>query len=156
MGTELKVMFDSNASYTLILHAAAARAALAPKGREMWVMSPDSGEMDESSCRYSVPLVDCHGNMHLLRARGVDYTIYAKERKVPPTAATVFTEMEGEASRAHQAAGMIDLIVGQNNGQWHPRKVCNSWQIEDNLTLMRSEFPPRYIARETTWTKRRV
>ncbi len=155
-GTELKVMFDNNTPHTLILHTAAARAALAPKGREGWVMSPDSGEMDESSCRYSVPLVDCHGNVHLLRARGVDYTIYAKERKVPPTAATVFTEMEGEASRAHQAAGMIDLIVGQNNGKWHPRKVCDSWQVEDNLTLMRSEFPPRYIAREMTWTRRRV
>jgi hypothetical protein len=153
-GTELKVMFDDDAPHTLILHTAAARAALAPKGQEKWVISPDSGEMDESSCRYSVPLVDCQGNVHLLKARGVDYTIYAKERKVPLTAATVFTE--GEASRAHQAAGMIDLIVGQNNGKWHPRKVCDSWQVEDNLTLMRSEFPPRYIAREMTWTKRRV
>ncbi len=90
------------------------------------------------------------------QARGVDYTIYTKERKVPLTAATVFTEMEGEASRAHQAAGMVDLIVGQNHAIWHPRKVCDSWQAEDNLTLMRSEFPPRYIARETTGTKRRV
>ncbi len=155
-GPELKVMFDNDTPHTLILHAAAARAALAPKGRKGWVMSPDSGEMDESSCRYSVPLVDCQGNAHLLRARGVDYTIYAKERKVPPNAATVFTEMEGEASRAHQAAGMVDLIVGQNNGKWHPRKVCDSWQVEDNLTLMRSEFPPRYIVRETTSTKHRV
>jgi hypothetical protein len=119
-------------------------------------MSLDSGEVDESSCRYSVPLVDCQGNMHLLKARGVGYTIYAKERKVPPTAATVFTEMEGSASRAHQAAGMVDLIVGQGYSLWHPRKVCDSWQTEDNLTLMRSEFPPRYMVRETTSTKRRV
>ncbi len=159
-GTELKVMFNNDAPHTLILHAAAARAALAIRGRrsrrEKWVMSPDSGEMDESSCRYSVPLVDCQGNVHLLRARGLDYTIYAKERKVPLTAATVFTEMEGEASRAHQVAGMVGLIVGQNNSKWHPRKVCDSWQVEDNLTLMRSEFPPRYIVRETTSTKRRV
>jgi hypothetical protein len=51
---------------------------------------------------------------------------------------------------------MGDLIVGQNNGRWHPQKVCDSWQVEDNLTLMRSEFSPRYIARETTWTKRRA
>jgi hypothetical protein len=155
-GTELKVMFDKDTPHTLISHAAVARAALAPGGQERWVMSPDSGEMDESSCRYSVPLVDCQGNVHLLKARGVDYTIYTKERKVPLTAATVFTEMEGEASRAHQAAGMVDLIVGQNHAKWHPRKVCDSWQVEDNLTLMRSEFPPRYIARETTWNKRKV
>jgi hypothetical protein len=104
-GTELKVMFDKNTPHTLILHAAAARAALVQRGQEKWVMSPDSGEMDESSCRYSVPLVDCQGNVHLLKARGVDYTIYAKERKVPLTAATVFPQMKGEASRAHQAAG---------------------------------------------------
>jgi hypothetical protein len=143
VGTELKVMFDNNTPHTLILHAAATRAALAPAGREKWVIVPDSGEPEESSCRYSVPLVDWQGNVHLLKARGVDYTIYAKERKVPPMAAAVFTEMEGGASRAHQAAGMVDLIVGQNNSTWHPRKACDRWPVEGNLTLMRSEFPPR-------------
>jgi hypothetical protein len=155
-GTGLKVMFDINTPHTLILHAAAARAALAPAGQEKWVMSPDSGEMDESSCSYRVPLAGWQGDIHLLKARGVDYTIYAKERRVPSTAAAVFTEMEGRASKAHQAAGMVDLIVGQDNTKWHPRKVYNSWQAEDNLTLMRSEFPPRYMVRETTPTKRRA
>jgi hypothetical protein len=92
-GTGLKVMFDSRAPHTLILHTAAARAALAPVGQRWWVMSPNSGEMDESSCGYSVPLMDCQGNVHFLKARGVDYTIYTKERKVPPTASAVFTEM---------------------------------------------------------------
>ena len=153
-GTGLKVMFDSHAPHTLILHTAAARAALPPKGHEKWVMSPDSGEMDESSCGYRVPLAGWRGNTHLLKARGVDYTIYAKERRVPAAAAAVFTEMEGKASKAHQAAGMVDLIVGQDNSTWHPRKACDSWQVEDNLTLMRSEFPPRYMVRETVPTKR--
>jgi hypothetical protein len=119
-------------------------------------MSPDSGEMDKSLCGYSVPLMDCHGNVRLLKARGVDYTIYTEERKVPPTAAAVFTEMKGNASEAHQEAGMVDLIVGQGYGLWHPRKVCDSWQAEDNLTLMRSEFPPPYMVRKTTSTKRRI
>jgi hypothetical protein len=155
-GTELTVLFDSRALHTVILHTAAARAALAPVGGKKWVMSLDSGEVDESSCGYSVPMVDCQGNVRLLKARGVDYTIYTKERKVPPTASTVFTEMEGSASRAHQAAGMVDLIVGQGYSVWHPRKVCDSWQTEDNLTLMRSEFPPRYMVRETTPTERRA
>jgi hypothetical protein len=125
-GTVLKVMFDNDTPHTLILHAAAARAALAPRGQEKWVMSPDSGEMDESSCRYSVPLVDCQGNVHLLKARGVDYTIYAKERKVPLTAATVFAEMEGEASRAHQAAGMVDLIIGQTTASGTPERSATA------------------------------
>ncbi len=75
---------------------------------------------------------------------------------MPPTAAAVFPEMQGRASRAHQAAGMVDLIVGQDNSRYHPQKVCISWQVEDNLTLMRSEFSPRYIARETIGTKRRA
>ncbi|MFN9900764.1 MAG: hypothetical protein ACK55Z_18685, partial [bacterium] len=66
--------------------------------------------------------------MRVLRARGVDYTIYIKERMVPPTACAVFTEMEGSASRAHQAAGMVDLIIGQGYSVWHPQKVCDSWQ----------------------------
>ena len=155
-GMELRVMFDNDTPHTLILHTAAAQAALAPRGGRKWVMSPDIGDMDESSCRYQVPLVDNQGNVQLLKARGVDYTIYTTERKVPPNAATVFTEMEGEALRAHLAAGMVDLIIGQDQHKWHPRKVCDSWQAEDNLTLMRSEFPPRYIARETTSTKHRV
>jgi hypothetical protein len=155
-GTALKVMFDINTPHTLIRHAAAAKAALPPKGHKKWVMSPDSGEMDESSCGYRVPLAGWRGNTHLLKARGVDYTIYAKERRVPAAAAAVFTEMEGKASKAHQAAGMVDLIVGQDNSTWHPRKACDSWQVEDNLTLMRSEFPPRYMVRETVLTKRRA
>jgi hypothetical protein len=155
-GTELTVLFDSRALHTVILHTAAARAALAPMGGKKWVMSLDSGEVEESSCGYSVPMVDCQGNVRLLRARGVDYTIYIKERKVPPTASAVFTEMEGNASRAHQAAGMVDLIIGQGYSVWHPQKVCDSWQTEDNLTLMRSEFPPRYMVRETIPTERRA
>jgi hypothetical protein len=120
------------------------------------VMSPDSGEPEESLCKYSIPLRDWQGNRQLLKARGVDYTIYVGERKVPPKAATLFLVMEGKASKAHQAAGMVDLIIGKDNSRWQPQKVCDSWQTEDNLTLMRSEFSPRYIAREMTWTKRRT
>ncbi len=75
---------------------------------------------------------------------------------MPPKAATLFLVMEGKASKAHQAAGMVDLIIGKDNSRWQPQKVCDSWQTEDNLTLMRSEFSPRYIAREMTWTKRRT
>jgi hypothetical protein len=153
---ELRVMFDNDVPSTLILHTAAAKAALAPRGKMIWVKSPDSGEMEESSCKYSVPLLDYQGNVHLLTARGVDYTIYTKERRVPPNATCVFAEMKGKASKAHQAAGMVDLIVGRNNSKWHPRKICDSWQAKDNLTLMKSEFPPRYIVRETTSTKRKA
>jgi hypothetical protein len=155
-GTELTILFDSRALHTVILHTAAARAALAPTGGRKWVMSLDSGEVEESSCEYSVPMVDCQGNVRVLRARGVGYTIYTKERMVPPTACAVFTEMEGSASRAHQAAGMVDLIIGQGYSTWHPQRVCDSWQTEDNLTLMRSEFPPRYMVRKTIPTKRRA
>jgi hypothetical protein len=155
-GVELKVMFDNNTPHTLILNTAGGKAALDPVWKRKLVMSPDSGEPEESLCRYSVPLVDWQGNTHLLKARGVDYTIYAGERKVPLKAAALFPEMEGKASRAHQAVGMVDLIIGKDNSRWQPQKVCDSWQTEDNLTLMRSEFSPRYIARETTWTKRRT
>ncbi len=157
-GVELKVMFDNNTPHTLILHTTAARAALDPVGKRKLVMSPDSGEPEESLCRYSVPLVDWQGNTHLFKARGVDYTIYAGERKVPPKAAaqSCRTVPRDGASRAHQVVGMVDLIVGKDNSRWQPQKVCDSWQTEDNLTLMRSEFSLRYIARETTWTKRRT
>jgi hypothetical protein len=55
-GVELKVMFDNNTPHTLILYTAAARAALDPVWKEKLVMSPDSGEPEESLCGYSVPL----------------------------------------------------------------------------------------------------
>jgi hypothetical protein len=63
-------------------------------------MSPDSGGPEES--RYSIPLMDWQGNMQLIKARGVDYTICVQERKVPSEAAALFPEMEGRASKAHQ------------------------------------------------------
>jgi hypothetical protein len=119
-------------------------------------MSPDSGEPEESLCKYSVPLVDWQGNSHWLKARVVEYTIYAGERKVPSKAAALFSEMEGKAWKAHQAAGMVDLIIGKDNQRWQPQRACDSWQTEDNLTLMRSEFPPRYIVRETRRIKHKV
>jgi hypothetical protein len=83
-GVELKVMFDNNTPHTLILYTAAAKAALDPVWKGKLVMSPNSGEPEESLCRYSVPLVDWQGNTHLLKARGVDYTIYARERRGLP------------------------------------------------------------------------
>jgi hypothetical protein len=155
-GVELKVMFDNNTPHTLILYTAAARAALVPVWKEKLVMSPDSGEPEESLCKYSVPLVDWQGNTHWLKARGVGYTIYAGERKVPSKADALVPEMERKALKAHQAAGMVDLVIGKDNQRWQPQKVCDSWQTEDNLTLMRSEFPPRYITRETRRTKHEI
>jgi hypothetical protein len=119
-GIELKVMFDNNTPHTLILYTVAARAALVPVWKEKLVMSPDSGEPEESLCKYSVPLVDWQGNTHWLKARGVEYTIYAGERKVPSKAAALFPEMEGKASKAHQAAEMVDLIIGKDNQRWQP------------------------------------
>jgi hypothetical protein len=148
-GVELKVMFNNDTPHSLILYTAAARAALVPVWGEKLVMSPDSGEPEESLCKYAVSLVDWKGSTHWLKARGVEYTAYAGERKVPHGAAALFPEMEGKASRAHQAAGMVDLIIGKNQQKWQPQKVCDSWGAEDNLTLMRSEFPPHYIVRET-------
>jgi len=69
---------------------------------EKLVISPDSGEPEESLCKYAVPLVDWKGSKHWLKARGVEYTVYAGKRKVPHGAAALFPEMEGKASKAHQ------------------------------------------------------
>jgi hypothetical protein len=155
-GVELRVMFDNNAPCSLILYTAAARAALVPVwGREL-VISPDSGEPEESMCKYAVPLVSWSGSKHWLKARGVTCTAYAGKKKVPRGAAALFPEMEGEAAMAHQVAGMVDLIIGKDQQKWQPRKVCDSQRAEDNLTLMKSEFPPRYIVRETRRTERKL
>jgi len=41
------------------------------------------------------------------------------------------------------------MIIGKDNHRWQPLHVCDSWQPEDNLTLMRLDFPPQNIVRET-------
>ncbi len=155
-GVELKVMFDNNTPHSLILYTAAARAALVPVWGKKLVISPDSGEPEESLCKYAVPLVSWSGSKHWLKARGVGYKVYAGRKKVPRGAAALFPEMEGKASKAHQAAGMVDLVIGKDQQKWQPRKVCDSQRAEDNLSLMKSEFPPRYIVRETRKTEHKI
>jgi hypothetical protein len=155
-GVELKVMFDNSTPHSLILYTAAARAALVPVWGKKLVISPDSGEPEESLCKYAVPLVSWTGSKHWLKARGVGYTVYAGRKKVPHGAAVLFPEMEGKASKAHQAAGMVDLVIGKDQQKWQPPKVCDSQRVEDNLTLMKSEFPPRYIVRETRRTEHKI
>jgi hypothetical protein len=71
-GVELRVMFNNDTSHSLILYTVAARAALVPVWGEKLVMSPDSGEPEESLCKYAVPLVDWKGSTHWLKARGVE------------------------------------------------------------------------------------
>jgi len=61
-----------------------------------------------------------------------------------------------EAARAHQVAGMVDLIIGKDQQKWQSRKVCDSQRAEDNLTFMKSEFPPRYIVKETRRAERKL
>ncbi len=92
----------------------------------------------------------------MAQGQGVTCTAYAEKKKVPRGAAALFPEMEGEASKAHQVAGMVDLIIGKDQQKWQPRKVCDSQRAEDNLTLMKSEFPPRCIVRETRRAERKL
>jgi hypothetical protein len=151
-----KVMIDCDTPHTLILITAARTSALNPVWKRNWAMSPDSEEPEEILCRYIVPLVDWQGNMQLVKAQGLDYTIYAEERKVTSEAAALFLEMEGRALKAHLPVGMVYVIIGKDSSRWQPQKVCDSWQAEDNLTLMKSEFSPRHIVRETKRTKCRT
>ncbi len=89
------------------------------------------------------------GQHTVIKARGVNYTVYMEARRVPVEAATVFLKMTKRALKAHQMEDQVDMVIGKDNGKWLPQHVCDSCQPEDNLTLMKSEFHPRYIVRET-------
>jgi hypothetical protein len=54
-----------------------------------------------------------------------------------------------EGTEGASDRGQVDMVIGKDNGKWLPPHVCDSCQPEDNLTLMNSEFHPRYIRRET-------
>ncbi len=148
---DLKVMFDAKLPQTLISHEAAGDAVLNPSGGEKFVVGADV-EFDWSECRYTVPLVDSGGRTQWLKARGVEYTVYVGPRIVPPNASMVFPEMAGPPSTAHQQDGIVHMIVGRDNLQWHPRRVRDSPRAADNLMLFASRFPPEYMVKQTMLT----
>jgi hypothetical protein len=148
---DLKVMFDAKLPRTLISYGAASDAALKPSGSEKFVVGAHI-DIDWSECRYTVPLVDSGGHTRLLKARGVEYTVYSSPKNVPPNASTVFPEMTGPPSTAHQEEGIVHMVGGRDNLQWHPRRVRKSPQAADNLTLYASRFPPEYMVKQTVLT----
>jgi hypothetical protein len=148
---DLKVMFDAKLPRTLISYEAASHAALNPSGSEKFVVGAHI-DVDWSECRYTVPLVDSGGHTRWLKARGVEYTVYASPTVVPPNASTVFPEMAGPPSTAHQQDGIVHMVVGRDNLQWHPRRVRDSPRAADNLTLFASRFPLEYMVKQTMLT----
>jgi hypothetical protein len=109
-------------------------------------------DVDWSECRFTIPMVDSGGRTRNLKARGVEYTVYSSATVVPPNASMVFPEMAGPPSTAHQQDGIVHVIVGCDNLQWHPRRVRDSPRAADNLTLCASRFPPEYMVKQTVLT----
>jgi hypothetical protein len=148
---DLRVMFDAKLPRTLITYEAASDAALNPSGSEKFVVGAHI-DVDWSECRYTVPLVDSGGHTRWLKARGVEYTVYASPTILPPNASMVFPEMAGPPSTAHQQDGVVHMVVGRDNLQWHPRRVRDSPRAADNLTLFASRFPLEYMVKQTVLT----
>jgi hypothetical protein len=144
-------MFDAKLPRTLISYEAARDAALNPSGSEKFVVGAYI-DTDWSECRYTVPLVDSGGHTRLLKARGVEYTVCASPTIVPSNASAVFPEMAGPPLTAHQPGGLVHMVVGRDNLQWHPRRIRESPQAADNLTLFVSRFPPEYLVKQTVLT----
>ncbi len=145
------MMFDAKLPRTLISYEAASDAALNPSGSEKFVVGAHI-DIDWSECRYTLPLVDSGGHTRLLKAGGVEYTVYSSPTIVPPNASTVFPEMAGPPSSTHQKDGIVHMIVGRDYLQWHPRRVRESPRAADNLTLFASRFPPEYMVKQTVLT----
>ncbi len=148
---DMKVMFDAKLPRMLISYEAASDAALNPFGDSKFVVGADI-DIDWSECRYTVPLVDSGGRTRLLKARGVEYTVYSSDTAVPPNASMVFPEMAGPSSTAHQNEGIVHVIVGRDNLQWHPRRVRESPRAADNFMLFASRFLPEYMVKQTVLT----
>jgi hypothetical protein len=148
---DLKVMFDAKLPRTLISYEAARDAALNPTGDSKFVVGADI-DIDWSECRFTIPMVDSGGRTRNLKARGVEYTVYSSAMVVPPNASMVFPEMAGPPSTAHQQDGIVHVIVGRDNLQWHPRRVRDSPRAADNLKSFASRFLPEYKVKQTVLT----
>jgi hypothetical protein len=136
---------------TLISYEAASDAALNPSGDAKFVVGADI-DVDWSECRFTIPMVNSGGSSRYLKARGVEYTVYSGATIIPPNAPAVFPEMAGPPSTAHQSEGIVHVIVGRDNLQWHLRRVRESPRVADNLTLFASRFPPEYMVKQTVLT----
>ncbi len=128
-------MIDSELPHTLISYDAVNDAALRPSGSPKAVLAAEVN-FTWSERWYTVPMVDCQGRTQLLKARGVEYIVYSGAAAVPPKAAVVFPEMAGEAWRAHQREGIVQVTVRCCDNLWcHPQRVCESPSAEENMSL---------------------
>ncbi len=118
----------------LISYDAVNDAALRPSGSPKAVVAAEIN-FTWSECRYAVLMVDCQGRTQLLKARGVEYIVYSGAAGVPAKAAVVFPEMAGEASRAHQREGIVQVTVRRDNLRCYPQHVHESPSAEDNMSL---------------------
>jgi hypothetical protein len=95
--TGLKVMFDCGRPDSLILHKTAEKAGLRACGEMKWLLSAAS------------TLYRRAGHKQLIKARGVNYTVYSEARRVPAEAGALFPEMTKKALTAHQTEGLVDM-----------------------------------------------
>jgi hypothetical protein len=80
----------------------------------------------------------------------VNYTFYmgGQESRIGGCDSVSEDDQEGTEDASDGGSGRHGHKEG-HTGKWLPQHVCDSCQQEDNLTLMKSEFHPRHIVRET-------
>jgi len=94
---------------------------------------------------YCVPLLDVDGNVQVIRAYGVEEIAVVVRTRLPPIAVEIFPIIRLAAPWMETRAGHVDLLIGLDNKQWLPIHIEDSWDPDDDMRLMKSEFGHRYM-----------
>jgi hypothetical protein len=135
----LYAMHDWGACATLITHAAASHAGLAPIRHSARVVAGVGGKGVESTCYYVVPLVDRDDEVQTIRATGVTRITKAPATKLPADMRKQFP-MIGQVARLEHPGTEIDLLIGLDNQRWMAKHEDSSRMAGDNLRLMYSSL----------------
>ncbi len=142
---QLRVLYDSGATVTLIIYVAADRAGLQPIRQQLKSVSGLNGVVVASSCFYMVPMVDFNDEVQVIKAFGVAWIAWMDQGMLPTEMEARFPWLKGETPNLQQDEGYVDLLVRADNSRWMPTYVGSSEFPFDNLLLMMSSFGERYI-----------
>ncbi len=68
--------------------------------------------VEQLQVQYTVPVMDWTGSTQLIKARGVNYTVYMEARRVPVEDAA---EMTKRALKAHQTEDQLDMVIRKDD-----------------------------------------
>ncbi len=98
------------------------------------------GEVLITYSNFYLPLLDTDGNIQGICAHGVDEIATVTRTRLPHMAREIFPVIRAFMPWMETVAGPVELLIGLDNRQWLPIHVEDSWDLDDDMRLMKSAF----------------